>query len=204
MCASQPLPHPPDLPTQYAGGLGDVVGGLPIELVKRGHTVMTVAPRFDQYEDAWDTSVTLNVDGQEVGGAASELLHLGPATLGHKVPPAAACVIWGPSTLSLSPAQLGTCETQPDLAHAACKAGPRPTAGLAFMRSLTHAGALLPHQGQARRGPRIHRPPLVPGKGAKGVGGGACVCVCVCVCVRACVRACVCPAWAPLGLLSMG
>jgi len=53
-------------PWSKTGGLGDVVGGLPIEMVKRGHKVMTVAPRFDQYSDAWDTSITLNVDGQEV------------------------------------------------------------------------------------------------------------------------------------------
>ena len=32
-------------PWSKTGGLGDVVGGLPIELVKRGHSVMTVAPR---------------------------------------------------------------------------------------------------------------------------------------------------------------
>jgi len=32
-------------PWSKTGGLGDVVGGLPIEMVKRGHKVMTVAPR---------------------------------------------------------------------------------------------------------------------------------------------------------------
>jgi hypothetical protein len=33
-------------PWSKTGGLGDVVGGLPIELAKRGHKVMTVAPRY--------------------------------------------------------------------------------------------------------------------------------------------------------------
>ena len=32
-------------PWSKTGGLGDVTGGLPIELVKRGHRVMTIAPR---------------------------------------------------------------------------------------------------------------------------------------------------------------
>jgi granule-bound starch synthase len=39
------------------GGLGDVTEGLPEELAKMGHTVCTVAPRFDQYKDAWDTEI---------------------------------------------------------------------------------------------------------------------------------------------------
>ena len=33
-------------PWSKTGGLGDVVGGLPIALAQRGHTVMTIAPRF--------------------------------------------------------------------------------------------------------------------------------------------------------------
>eukprot|EP00891_Asterochloris_glomerata_P004602 jgi/Astpho2/4602/e_gw1.00067.54.1_t len=53
-------------PWSKTGGLGDVVGGLPIELARRGHKVMTVAPRHDQYADAWDTSVTSNIDGEEL------------------------------------------------------------------------------------------------------------------------------------------
>lgn len=42
-------------PWSKTGGLGDVVGALPIELAKRGHNVITIAPRYDQYWDAWDT-----------------------------------------------------------------------------------------------------------------------------------------------------
>lgn len=32
-------------PWSKTGGLGDVVGGLPVELARRGHKVMTIAPR---------------------------------------------------------------------------------------------------------------------------------------------------------------
>ncbi|GLC41125.1 hypothetical protein PLESTB_001794100 [Pleodorina starrii] len=53
-------------PWSKTGGLGDVTGGLPIELVKRGHRVMTIAPRYDQYADAWDTSVVVDVMGEKV------------------------------------------------------------------------------------------------------------------------------------------
>lgn len=34
---------------------------------KRGHNVFSIAPRFDQYADAWDSSITIPVDGEEVG-----------------------------------------------------------------------------------------------------------------------------------------
>ena len=32
---------------------GASAGGLPIALADRGHQVLTVAPRYDQYYDAW-------------------------------------------------------------------------------------------------------------------------------------------------------
>jgi granule-bound starch synthase len=53
-------------PWSKSGGLGDVVGALPIELASRGHRVMTVAPRYDQYSDAWDTSVMVDIDGYAI------------------------------------------------------------------------------------------------------------------------------------------
>eukprot|EP00878_Enallax_costatus_P000485 GHUV01000577.1.p1 GENE.GHUV01000577.1~~GHUV01000577.1.p1 ORF type:complete len:622 (+),score=214.06 GHUV01000577.1:161-1867(+) len=53
-------------PWSKTGGLGDVVGGLPVELAKRGHKVLSIAPRYDQYSDCWDTSVVVNVDGEPV------------------------------------------------------------------------------------------------------------------------------------------
>ncbi|XP_078162198.1 granule-bound starch synthase 1, chloroplastic/amyloplastic-like [Carex rostrata] len=44
-------------PWSKTGGLGDVLGGLPPALVANGHRSMVVSPRYDQYKDAWDTSV---------------------------------------------------------------------------------------------------------------------------------------------------
>ncbi|KAJ8768393.1 hypothetical protein K2173_021546 [Erythroxylum novogranatense] len=43
------------------GGLGDVMGGLPPAMAARGHRVMSVAPRYDQYKDAWDTGVLVEI-----------------------------------------------------------------------------------------------------------------------------------------------
>ncbi|KAK6162232.1 hypothetical protein DH2020_002073 [Rehmannia glutinosa] len=51
-------------PWSKTGGLGDVLGGLPPAMAAYGHRVMTVSPRYDQYKDAWDTSVLVEVWGK--------------------------------------------------------------------------------------------------------------------------------------------
>lgn len=48
-------------PWSKTGGLGDVLGGLPPAMAARGHRVMTVSPRYDQYKDAWDTCVMVEI-----------------------------------------------------------------------------------------------------------------------------------------------
>ena len=48
-------------PWSKTGGLGDVLGGLPPAMAAKGHRVMTVSPRYDQYQDAWDTNVLVEV-----------------------------------------------------------------------------------------------------------------------------------------------
>ncbi|GAB4835056.1 hypothetical protein Ancab_033324 [Ancistrocladus abbreviatus] len=52
-------------PWSKTGGLGDVLGGLPAALAALGNRVMTVCPRYDQYADAWDTGVLVEI---KVGG----------------------------------------------------------------------------------------------------------------------------------------
>lgn len=48
---------------------------LPRALAARGHRVMVVAPRYKNYEDAWETGVRLRVrvfdSNQEVGGGGA-------------------------------------------------------------------------------------------------------------------------------------
>lgn len=67
-------------PWSKTGGLGDVVGGLPIELAKRGHNVLTVAPRWDISKVIWDVFCTYNavIHAQFVRSIASVLgrLHM--------------------------------------------------------------------------------------------------------------------------------
>ncbi|XP_061996061.1 granule-bound starch synthase 1, chloroplastic/amyloplastic-like [Rosa rugosa] len=54
-------------PWSKTGGLGDVLGGLPPAMAANGHRVMTVSPRYDQYKDAWDTEVTVELKvGQKI------------------------------------------------------------------------------------------------------------------------------------------
>ncbi|BDA40737.1 probable granule-bound starch synthase 1, chloroplastic/amyloplastic [Coccomyxa sp. Obi] len=48
-------------PWSKVGGLADVMQALPPALASRGHRVMTVAPRYAEYEDAHDTGVTVPV-----------------------------------------------------------------------------------------------------------------------------------------------
>ncbi|XP_035548160.1 granule-bound starch synthase 1, chloroplastic/amyloplastic-like isoform X2 [Juglans regia] len=48
-------------PWSKTGGLGDVLGGLPPAMAANGHRVMSVSPRYDQYKDAWDTKVTVEL-----------------------------------------------------------------------------------------------------------------------------------------------
>ncbi|CAL9042377.1 unnamed protein product [Musa banksii] len=48
-------------PWSKTGGLGDVLGGLPPAMAANGHRVMSIAPRYDQYKDGWDTSVQVEL-----------------------------------------------------------------------------------------------------------------------------------------------
>eukprot|EP00922_Rhytidocystis_sp_ex-Travisia-forbesii_P017923 GHVS01026704.1.p1 GENE.GHVS01026704.1~~GHVS01026704.1.p1 ORF type:complete len:637 (-),score=89.13 GHVS01026704.1:607-2517(-) len=49
-------------PWSKSGGLGEVMDGLPVALAALGHRVMTIAPRWDQYYDAWDTSIVAELN----------------------------------------------------------------------------------------------------------------------------------------------
>jgi len=42
-------------PFSKTGGLGEAMDGLPTALAALGHRVMVIAPRYDQYKEAWDT-----------------------------------------------------------------------------------------------------------------------------------------------------
>ena len=55
-------------PFSKTGGLGDVMQSLPKGLAKRGHRVMTVVPRYKEYEEGIDTGarIRLKVLGQDV------------------------------------------------------------------------------------------------------------------------------------------
>ncbi|KXZ56723.1 hypothetical protein GPECTOR_1g651 [Gonium pectorale] len=44
-------------PWSKTGGLGDVMAALPKALARRGHRVMVVAPRYENYPNAWETGV---------------------------------------------------------------------------------------------------------------------------------------------------
>lgn len=55
-------------PWSKTGGLGDVAGGLPKALAKRGHRVMVVVPRYGDYSDIHNTGIRkiYNIDGQDM------------------------------------------------------------------------------------------------------------------------------------------
>ncbi|XP_076946634.1 granule-bound starch synthase 2, chloroplastic/amyloplastic-like [Bidens hawaiensis] len=55
-------------PWSKTGGLGDVAGALPKALAKRGHQVMVVAPRYENYAEPQDTGIRKRymVNGQDM------------------------------------------------------------------------------------------------------------------------------------------
>lgn len=62
-------------PWSKTGGLGDVLGSLPVALAERGHRVMVVVPRYACYEEPVDTEVSgprqLGAHGQHQHRAAA-------------------------------------------------------------------------------------------------------------------------------------
>ncbi|EFN59970.1 hypothetical protein CHLNCDRAFT_6734, partial [Chlorella variabilis] len=58
-------------PWSKTGGLGDVMQALPKAMAARGHRVMCIAPRYKNYDDAWETGVRHRMkvydSDQEVG-----------------------------------------------------------------------------------------------------------------------------------------
>ena len=55
------------VPWSKTGGLGDVCGALPKAFVEKGHQVLTIAPRYKEYPDAWDTGTRYEIDGHVIG-----------------------------------------------------------------------------------------------------------------------------------------
>lgn len=70
-------------PWSKTGGLGDVMGALPKAFARRGHRVMVVAPRYENYDNAWETGIrrifrVFNQDVEvRVGAAEWQLRNLG-------------------------------------------------------------------------------------------------------------------------------
>ncbi|CAE7235494.1 PGM1 [Symbiodinium sp. CCMP2592] len=58
-------------PFSTTGGLGEAMDGLPKAMAKLGHRVMVIAPRYDQYFEAWDTGFWKQIEM----GAHKETLH---------------------------------------------------------------------------------------------------------------------------------
>lgn len=55
------------VPWSKEGGLGDVCGALPKAMAAKGHQVLTIAPRYKEYSEAWDTGERYEIDGHQVG-----------------------------------------------------------------------------------------------------------------------------------------